>query len=377
MTARIVDLEDPAYKGKSMARIEKEVWEKDVAALKALGVNLKANHMDGYLFEAARTEEIKDPKPWEISPQDGLPRYPAQDTDINSWKNDKFLFTIEKGVAYMTINRPGANNTIEFTFNSGISDAMRILQNRPDARICTLTGAGRMFCAGGDPKGFQAAQNLPKGAVDVSRPPSGPEITGETGYDNRREANVFAGILFQMANLPQFTIACVNGSAMGGGIGLCCICDMVVAVKQAYFTLSEVRLGVIPATISPHVIGKIGCTNAKRLFCAAENIKAADAVDFGLVQHVVDKVEDFQPIIQKVADVVRQGAPGALKNTKDVLLKVMNAPLSNELLEFTVDQYAKCRKDTEAETAMKALSEKKKPAWLDGEIVVRASIAGV
>lgn len=371
----MVDLEDPAYKGKSMARVEKEVWDKDVAALKALGVNLKSNHMDGYLFNAARTEEYKAQKPWEFSPEDGLPRKDAFDTDIDNWKNDKFLFKIENGVGYMTLNRPGHNNTMEGTFEQGITDAMAILRKRPDARVVTLTGAGRMFCAGGDPKSFQAAQNLPKGAVDVSRPPSGAEITGAAAFDNKRSANILAGVLFQMANIPQFSIACVNGSAMGGGVGLACICDMVIAVKTAFFTLSEVRLGVIPATISPHVIGKMGATNAKHLFCTAQNVQAAAAKEMGLVNRVVDKVEDFAPIVQEVCKTVQNNAPGALKSTKDTMLKVMNNPISNDLIDFTAEQYAQSRKGSEAETAMKAMSEKKRPSWLEGELLVRSQVA--
>merc|ERR1719497_247922 len=92
--------------------------------------------------------------------------------------------------------------------------------------------------------------------------------------------------------LPQFTICLANGSAMGGGIGVVCCCDYVIAVKKAYFVLSEVKIGVIPATISPYVIAKIGTSNAKRFFCEAENISASKAQEYGMVNEVVENMKE-------------------------------------------------------------------------------------
>merc|ERR1719456_311534 len=104
----------------------------------------------------------------------------------------------------------------------------------------------------------------------------------------------FAKFLYMFQTLPQLTIALVQGSAMGGGVGLASICDVVIAVKNAYFVLSEVRLGVIPATISPYVVAKLGVANAKRLFCTAENCSAEMGKKMGLVQHVINSDDEMQ-----------------------------------------------------------------------------------
>merc|ERR1719413_260628 len=98
---------------------------------------------------------------------------------------------------------------------------------------------------------------------------------------------------FEWASLPQFTIALLNGSAMGGGVGLVCCCDMAVGVKTAHVTLSEVKLGVIPAVISPHVIRTIGSANAKKLFVTAENCTMQQAKAYGMVQRIVDSASEF------------------------------------------------------------------------------------
>jgi len=368
MATQLVDLEDPAYKGKSMAQVEKAVWAKDVAELKSLGVVLSENHMDGYLFQPARKEQNLDPKPWEANPLDSLPIV-QQTCTAENWDNPDFKFEIANSVAYLTINRPEVANTINQGVTNGFGNACAILKDRPDVRVAVLTGAGRMFCAGADPKGMLASS----GEVNVGAPKPGHEIVGlaDAIVGNKKGAYAFAATLYQVAQVPQYTIACVNGSAMGGGVGLLCICDLVIAVKQAYITLSEVKLGMIPATISPHVLGKMRVTNAKRLFCTAENLKATTAQEMGLVQHVVDNKEGFEPIIKDVCAKLQQVAPGSLRTSKEIMLNVMNGTISNSMIEYTVEQYVKCRKGPEAEGAMKALTEKKKPSWLEEPIVPR------
>merc|ERR550525_292001 len=94
------------------------------------------------------------------------------------------------------------------------------------------------------------------------------------------------------ATVPQFSIALVNGSAMGGGVGWVCACDYVIAIRRAYLVLSEVKIGVIPATISPYVIAKLGVSNSKRFFCAADNIPATKAMEYGMVNEVVENMKE-------------------------------------------------------------------------------------
>merc|ERR1712113_162422 len=158
---------------------------------------------------------------------------------------------------------------------------------------------------------------------------------------------------------------------MGGGVGLICNCDMVVAVKSAHCTLSEVKLGVIPATISPHVIRTIGEANAKRLFSTAENCNMHAAMDFGLVQRIVNDVSEFPVVIAEMAKKIQNLASGALATTKQTILNTINEPTSQKMMTYVANEYARVRKDKECEEGMNALVHKKRPAWVEKKIDVK------
>merc|ERR1719469_1594500 len=138
-----------------------------------------------------------------------------------------------------------------------------------------------------------------------------------------------------MQLLPQFTICLANGSAMGGGVGLVCCCDYVIAVKKAYFVLSEVKIGVIPATISPYVIAKIGTSNAKRFFCAAENLSAQRAKDYGIVDEVVDNMKEGHKRIQEIVKLISECGPRAVESYKQIIAGTSGVPFSKALDHYT------------------------------------------
>uniref|UniRef100_A0A7S3XAM2 3-hydroxyisobutyryl-coenzyme A hydrolase n=1 Tax=Strombidinopsis acuminata TaxID=141414 RepID=A0A7S3XAM2_9SPIT len=300
---------------------------------------------------------------------------------VENWTNEEFLMEVRDGIAYCTMNRPTANNAMNDGIGAGLHDSARILRNRPDIRIAVLTGNGRMFCAGGDPKSFQAAQAsvglgaLADGQGGQPENPDGNMIVGAAGYmggeANKQGGNVAAYDFYSWASLPQFTICCMNGSAMGGGVGVISNCDMVVAVRTAHVTLSEVKLGVIPATISPHVIRTMGASNAKRLFVTAENCNMALAKECGLVQRVVDSVADFPAVVKEIAQKVQGLAPGAVAATKACILNTLNQPISNQLHNYVCMEYARTRKGKECEEAMEALKSKSKPKWVESAIAVK------
>merc|ERR1719160_464220 len=143
-----------------------------------------------------------------------------------------------------------------------LNDAACELGRRSDIRVVVLRAEGKMFCAGGDPKSFADAQAMTTG-------------------DNRKAAISFMKFLYFFQCLPQFTIALVQGSTMGSGLGLLAVCDMVCAVKAARFTASEVKLGASPATFAPFIAQKVGVTNAKRLCCTGENLTAEKCCEMG------------------------------------------------------------------------------------------------
>mmetsp|Transcript_86834 Transcript_86834/g.202097 ORF Transcript_86834/g.202097 Transcript_86834/m.202097 type:complete len:386 (-) Transcript_86834:81-1238(-) len=354
--------------------------EKEREALKAYGIILALNHFDGYRYKPDRCNpdgsDVK--KPWDLSLISQLgPSKAIKCDSVEGWNNEDFLFEIREGIAYCTLNRPAANNAMNETIGAGIHDAARILRNRPDVRIAVLTGNGRMFCAGGDPKSFQQVQGAGEGEEEQETgPPPGSYISGMANLlqGNRVSAEAFARDMYEWASLPQFTICCMNGSAMGGGVGLVSVCDMVVAVRTAHATLSEVKLGVIPAVISPHVIRTLGTANSKRLFCTAENANMQTAMDIGLVQRVVNDVSEFPGVIKEISMKIQACAPAAVAAAKQTILNCLNQPLSDSMIAYTAREYARIRKTDECEAGMKALGMKKKPAWVDNTIQVKESM---
>jgi len=371
--ARALGLGKPPPKGATE-------FEREKAALKEFGVDLGKDHLEGYKYKPDRVDKDANlvQKPWDRPMLDQLgPESVAKCESVETWDNPEFLIEIREGIAYCTLNRPEANNAMNDGIGGGIHDACRILAQRPDVRIAVFTGNGRMFCAGGDPKSFQAAQaqaGAISGGPAAQGPPPGPAIAlaGKMITEgNKLSAQGFARDMYAMSTLPQFTICCMNGSAMGGGFGLVCACDYVIATKQAHATLSEVKLGVIPAVISPHVSRTIGTANCKRLFCTAENANMQTAVEIGLVHKIVDHPREFPAAIKEMAAKIQLLAPGAVGATKQVLLNCLNQSITTNLIDYTAKEYLRVRRGKECEEGMEALRNKQKPKWVQKPIDVR------
>mmetsp|Transcript_26727 Transcript_26727/g.46335 ORF Transcript_26727/g.46335 Transcript_26727/m.46335 type:complete len:382 (-) Transcript_26727:130-1275(-) len=374
---RHVDFEDATYRGLSKAQVEEEVWKKEVADLAKFGVNLADDHMEGYLYKPERKELSLISKPWEKdligeAQVDTSAAFGKADSvceaTVEGYSNPSVNIEEKPGMLIVTFNRPEANNAINGNITKGLGDAVTIIKKNPSKyRVMVLKANGRMFCAGGDPKAFQASQGVQFGVKDASKPPPGSEITDvfPAMSANTESAKAFAKLLYDLSILPCYTIACVQGSAMGGGVGFMSVCDMVIAVKNAHVVLSEVKLGVIPATISPYVVGKMGAANAKRLFCTAESLKANAAMQAGLVNYVIDNNDGFEPLIKDTCAKIQAVAPQALAAAKRSMNWFFNQAMDQSMLEFTAKEYARIRKGEEAESGMKALISKKKPEWME------------
>jgi methylglutaconyl-CoA hydratase len=337
-------------------------------ALQQYGINLAPNHVTGYFFTEGLAEVSEvTPQPWESSLLQQMgPDTVAMCKSADGWNNEDFLFEIRDGIAYCTLNRPAANNALNEGIIAGLHDAGRILRGRPDIRIAVLTANGRMFCAGGDPKTFRKDE-----AKEEDEAPSGKDILGAAQSMNATTPGPFARDMLEWASLPQFTICCMNGSAMGNGVGLICNCDMVVAVKTAHVTLSDVKLGIIPADVSPYVIRTCGVAHAKALFATAENANMQKALEAGLVQRVVSDSSEFPTVIKEMATKIQAAAPGAMAVTKKTTLECLHQPMTEKMMAFLASEYARVRKGDECETGMKSLSAKKKPTWVEKKIQVK------
>ena len=176
--------------------------------------------------------------------------------------------------------------------------------------------------------------------------------------ENLEDARRLADMLYRLYTLPQPTIAKVQGSAYGGGVGLVAACDVAIAVRSARFSFSEVNLGLIPAVISPYVIAAIGPRHARRFFLSAERFDAEDALRCGLIHHVRADAGELQATCDRYMRSFIQAAPGALTAAKDLIAHVAAQPIDEALIEDTVRRIAERRTTEEAKERLAAFLEK-------------------
>lgn len=246
-----------------------------------------------------------------------------------------------------------------------------------------------MFCAGGDPKAWQSQAAAMKGEMDMSkgdgtvgvriplRPASHEAIAAMDAMGIRAvKMGAFPAHaidigrcvgtknLNMMVNLPQFTIGLINGSAMGGGVGWLCAMDYVIAVRRAYIVLSEVKIGVIPATISPYVVQKMGVSRSKRFFCCAENLTASRAKDYGIVDEVVDNMREGHEKVKAVVEKMCPLGPRGVEIAKIAVCGVWGASLGDALSRYTTRLQSRTVNSEEGRAGADALKSGTLPPWL-------------
>ena len=272
---------------------------------------------------------------------------------------NEFLWKMNtaKTVAVATLNRPDAKNAMDDTINAGLWLMVKRVRATPSLRVLYLTGSGAMFCAGGDPKSFQKTAAMVeerKKAAAEGRP---------AVLEPSKKGEEFADLLAAINSLPVYVVGLANGSAMGGGFGLLSLCDCVIARKTAFFALSEVKLGVIPATISPYVVAKIGPSHARRLFMTGETISAEKAKEIGLVQEVVSTPEELTKEAQRILELMQACAPGAVASAKELVRTVQYKPITEELMAHTQAELIRVSCSDEAAGGMAAVQQGKKAPW--------------
>ncbi|MFP5234399.1 MAG: enoyl-CoA hydratase-related protein [Acidobacteriota bacterium] len=246
-------------------------------------------------------------------------------------------------VMWMWLNRPALHNALDDATVLELTSRFRDLGADPNIRVLVLTGRGASFCAGAD---IESMKRL--GAAD--------EPT------NLRAARELAEMFRAIAECPKPTIARVNGAAIGGGLGLVSCCDIAIAAGSAKFAASEVRLGLIPATIGPYVVRAIGPRWARRLFLTGERISAAQAEKMGLV-HASVLAEELDAAVDAVVNNILAGAPRAQAAAKKLIDDVADRPITRELIEDTAMRIAAIRTFGEAREGLNAFLEKRPASW--------------
>ena len=256
--------------------------------------------------------------------------------------------TDARNTATITLNRPDKHNAFNEDFIAELNAALDDIRKDDQCRLMILRSSGRNFSAGAD--------------LDWMK-----RMAGYTRAENVRDANALAELLYKLNFLPVPTIARVQGAAMGGGCGLVSCCDIALAADNAVFAFSEVKLGLIPATISPYVIRAIGEKQARRYFLTAERFDANKSLEIGLVSGVMDESK-LDEAVEKTIDLILANSSEAVKAAKQLVFDVAGKQVTRELLQQTSESIADIRASEEGKEGLSAFLEKRKPAWLKNSV---------
>jgi methylglutaconyl-CoA hydratase len=254
------------------------------------------------------------------------------------------LYSVDhRGVATLTLNRPEKHNAFDDDMIGLIDAALRKADSDDAVRVLVLAAAGRSFSAGADLAWMR-------------------RVAAYTYEENVADAKGLASMLHTLNFLSKPTLARVQGNAFGGAVGLISCCDMAVAAEEAQFCLSEVKLGLIPATISPYVISAMGERFARRYFLSAERFSATTAQQCGLVSEVVVS-EDLDTWLERWVEAFLANGPVAVKEAKRLLQDVAQRPIDETLIEDTCERIARIRVSPEGQEGLGAFLEKRRPSY--------------
>ena len=247
------------------------------------------------------------------------------------------------GNATLVLNRPEVHNAFDPEMVDALTAELKRLEAIAAVRAIVITGAGRNFCAG----------------ADIEQMRRTAKASGEQNLGNARATSL---MLQTLHGLAKPTIACVRGAARGGGVGLACACDIAIAARGATFRLSEVKLGIIPAMISPFVIGAIGPRQAHRYMISGEELDAAEAWRIGLVHDICEEPDLDERVGRMLAQLYSSG-PNAIAAIKKLIPDVAGATIGDPLMETVSQRIAAIRATPEAQEGLSAFLEKRKTAW--------------
>jgi methylglutaconyl-CoA hydratase len=255
--------------------------------------------------------------------------------------------TDNRGILTLCMNRPQVHNAFDATMISEMTAALKSADQDDAVRAVIITGSGSCFSAGADMNWMRS-------------------LVGASLEENQRDARQLAKLMRRLNYLSKPTIARINGAAFGGGLGLIAACDFTIAVEDASFGLTEVRLGLVPAVISPYVFRRIGEGNARRYFLSGERFDCHRAMDIGLVQQSVSVGLLDETVQDTIANLLK-GGPLAVTNAKQLAFEVAghNTETQQRIDEFTTSLIARLRVSDEGQEGLAAFLEKRKPGWIN------------
>lgn len=248
-------------------------------------------------------------------------------------------------IATVTLNRPEVRNAFNEALIAELTEAFQTLGQDTTLRAIVLAAEGKAFCAGADLNWMQA-------------------MAGYSWEENHADATRLADMLWTLYSCPVPVIARVQGDVYAGGVGLVACCDLVVAVEGAGFCLSEAKLGLLPATISPYVVRALGEQASRRYVVTAERFSAAEAHRLGLVHELVATPEQLDEQVDALAAALCANGPAAVRACKQLVQEVAHAPITPALRDHTARRIADIRASAEGREGVRSFLNKSKPSWL-------------
>jgi len=257
---------------------------------------------------------------------------------------ETLVVDLRNDVARVALSRPDMHNAFNETLIAELTMVLQALDGDASVRAVVLTGHGKSFCAGADLNWMK-------------------KMAGYGPSENLADAQALALMLRTLYGLRKPTVACVRGAAFGGGVGLVACCDIAVAAHDAIFSLSEAKLGLIPATISPYVIEAIGARHARRYFLTAERFTAAEALRIGLVHEIVLPSE-VDTRVNELLGALLVAGPRAQLECKALIRGVAHRSIDADVIQGTAEHIAAVRASPEGREGVAAFLEKRPPKWV-------------
>lgn len=250
-----------------------------------------------------------------------------------------------RGVATVTLDNPAKHNAFDDTIIAELTAAFTAVDKNPAVRVMVLASSGRSFSAGGD-------LNWMKRMASYSH------------EENLQDAQALAKLLHVLNFMGKPTIARIQGAALGGAVGLVSCCDMAVATERASFSLSEVKIGLMPATISPYVVAAMGQRACRRYFTTAERFSAEEALRLGLVAQVMADEEALDTAVAALVEQLLANSPAAVAAAKKLVFEVADQVIDETLIAMTCERIADIRASAEGQEGLSAFLEKRSPQWI-------------
>lgn len=253
---------------------------------------------------------------------------------------------VDRSVGILTLNKAERHNALDEQLIAEMTRALLDLEADPLVRIMVISSSGRSFCSGSDLDWIRRNANF-------------------TGPESLDDATAFARLLSVLNGLSKPTIARVQGSAFGGGIGIIAACDIAVATYDAQFAITEGRLGLLPAQVCPYLLAAVGERYCRRYMLSAERFSAAEAYRIGLVHEIVPGEEELDDAIGEIVENLLKNGPAAQAETKALIQIISGQPIDDSTVDETIARFVRVRQSAEGMEGLAAFLERRQPNWVE------------